>query len=150
MLEKMTVKGLLHQFSYELDFTNENGPAVKYITGPNGFGKTTILKLLVALYGADWKTMAALPFKSFDCVIDAKRLIVTKDEWLIVQDENSDEQDDLDVRLDILFEGQKPLQVSVKGRDGKFYTPKKSGDHSVEMILSQKKIFYPYIVYYFL
>lgn len=142
MLEKMTVKGLLHQFNYELDFTNENGPAVKYITGPNGFGKTTILKLLVALYGADWKTMAALPFKSFDCVIDAKRLIVTKDEWQIVQDENSDEQDDLDVRLDILFEGQKPLQVSVKGHDGKFYTPKKSGDHSVEMILSQKKILY--------
>lgn len=142
MLEKMTVNDLLHQFNYELDFTNENGPAVKYITGPNGFGKTTILKLLVALYGADWKTMAALPFKSFDCVIDAKRLIVTKDEWQIVQDENSDEQDDLDVRLDILFEGQKPLQISVKGRDGKFYTPKKSGDHSVEMILSQKKILY--------
>ncbi|WP_290735804.1 MULTISPECIES: AAA family ATPase [unclassified Fibrobacter] len=142
MLEKMTVKGLLHQFNYELDFTNENGPAVKYITGPNGFGKTTILKLLVALYGADWKTMAALPFKSFDCVIDGKSLSITKDECQIVQNDDSDEQDDLDVRLDILFEGQKPLQISVKGRDGKFYTPKKSGDHSVEMILSQKKILY--------
>lgn len=36
MLERITVKGLLRQFNYELDFTNENGPAVKYITGPNG------------------------------------------------------------------------------------------------------------------
>ena len=62
MLEKMTVKGLLNQFDYELDFTNENGLSVKYITGPNGFGKTTILKLLVALYGTDWKSIAALPF----------------------------------------------------------------------------------------
>lgn len=142
MLERITVKGLLRQFNYELDFTNENGPAVKYITGPNGFGKTTILKLLVALYGADWKTIAALPFKSFSCVIDGKSLSVTKNEWQIVQDENSDEQDDLDVRLDVSLEDQKPLCVSVKGRDGKFYMPKKSGDRSVEMILSQKKILY--------
>ena len=142
MLEKVTVNGLLHQFNYELNLTNENGPAVKYITGPNGFGKTTILRLLVALYGADWKTMAALPFRSFDCVIDGKNLSVTKNEWQIVQDENSDEQDDLDVRLGISLEEQKPLYISVKGRDGKFYTPKKSGDRSVEMILSQKKILY--------
>lgn len=142
MLERITVKGLLHQFNYELNLTNENGPSVKYITGPNGFGKTTILKLVVALYGADWKTMAALPFRSFSCVIDGKSLGVTKDEWQIVQDENSDEQDDLDVRLGISLEEQKPLYISVKGRDGKFYTPKKSGDRSVEMILSQKKILY--------
>lgn len=119
MLEKMTIKGLLNQFNYDLDFTNENGPSVKYITGPNGFGKTTILKLLVALYGADWKTMAALPFRSFDCVIEGKNLSVTKDEWQIVQDENSDEQNDLDVRLSISLENQDPLRISVKGRDGR-------------------------------
>ena len=142
MLEKMTVKGLLHQFSYELDFTNENGPAVKYITGPNGFGKTTILKLLVALYGADWKTMAALPFDSFECVMDGKTLSVTKEEWQIIQNDDSDEQDDLDVQLTILFNGQEPLRVSIRGRDGKFFTPKRNGDRSVEMILSQKRILY--------
>lgn len=142
MLEKMTIKGLLNQFNYDLDFTNENGSTVKYITGPNGFGKTTVLKLLVALYGADWKTMAALPFRSFDCVIDGKNLSVTKDERQIVQDENSDEQDDLDVRLSISLEDQDPLRISVKGRDGRFSTPKKSGDRSIEMILTQKKILY--------
>lgn len=142
MLEKMTVKGLLHQFNYELNLTNENGPAVKYITGPNGFGKTTILKLLVALYGADWKTMAALPFDSFECVMDGKTLSVTKEEWQIIQNDDSDEQDDLDVQLTILFDGQEPLCVSIRGRDGKFFTPKRNGDRSVEMILSQKRILY--------
>lgn len=142
MLEKMTVKGLLNQFDYELDFTNENGLSVKYITGPNGFGKTTILKLLVALYGTDWKSIAALPFKSLDCVIDGKKLNVAKEEWQIVQNDDSDEQDDLEVRLTISFDDQDSLYISIRGRDGKFYTPKKSGDRSVEMILSQKKVLY--------
>lgn len=142
MLEKMTIKGLLRQFSYELDFTNENGPSVKYITGPNGFGKTSILKLLVALYSTDWKSIAALPFESFDCVIDGKKLNVAKEEWQIVQNDDSDEQDDLEVRLIISFDDQKPLYISIRGRDGKFYTPKKRGDRSVEMILSQKRVLY--------
>lgn len=64
MLKKLDINRLFGTFSYSLDFINPEGDALKFITGPNGYGKTTILAFINSICRQDlgifWKT----PFES--------------------------------------------------------------------------------------
>ena len=62
MLKTLTVKSLFGLYTYELDFTNRDGSTIKFITGPNGYGKTTVLSLIYALYTCDFKAFMDIPF----------------------------------------------------------------------------------------
>lgn len=48
-MEKITrveIDGLFERFNYTLDFSNFDNPGLSIITAPNGYGKTTILKMI--------------------------------------------------------------------------------------------------------
>ena len=48
MITSIEIKGLYGLYDYKLNFLDEN--PVTIITGPNGFGKTTLLKIISHLY----------------------------------------------------------------------------------------------------
>lgn len=51
MLKSFYIKSLFGLYTYKLDLESESGGnSIKFITGPNGYGKTTILNILEALY----------------------------------------------------------------------------------------------------
>ena len=44
MIEQLIIRDLYDLYSYDIKFKNE--PNIQIITGPNGFGKTTILQIV--------------------------------------------------------------------------------------------------------
>ena len=59
-LERIRVTGLLGQYSHIIELP-QGEPAI--LTGANGTGKSTILRLINAVGSGDWPTLSRLPFK---------------------------------------------------------------------------------------
>ena len=68
MLTSVKIKSLFGLYSYELDFSNR----INFVTGPNGFGKTTILNLIEALYSCNFKYISGVVFDYFEATISNK------------------------------------------------------------------------------
>jgi len=61
-IKSVEIKNLFEIFDYDIGYAD--GENVLIITGPNGFGKTTILNILYSLFESEWK-YGYLPY-SFD------------------------------------------------------------------------------------
>ena len=62
-LQKISVKKLFGVFDHEVAFAK--GENVAIIHGPNGFGKTVMLRMTAALVNGDTKIFEAIPFLEF-------------------------------------------------------------------------------------
>ncbi|MBN2089420.1 AAA family ATPase [candidate division KSB1 bacterium] len=60
MLKNITIKGLFDQFNYKIDLKDQG---VTILTGPNGYGKTTILKIIYTFAIKNLVYFFQLPFK---------------------------------------------------------------------------------------
>lgn len=71
MLQKITIKKLFGRFDYNISLSNDG---VTILTGPNGFGKSTILKIIEAVSNRDVKFFFSLDFEaiSLDCGVNEK------------------------------------------------------------------------------
>ena len=61
MIKRITSKGLFGLYDYDIPFSEE--PAVKILTGPNGYGKTTLLLAISHLYKGDFWYFHFLDFQ---------------------------------------------------------------------------------------
>jgi predicted ATPase len=61
-LSKITINNLLNRFDYEINLNQESG--ITILTAPNGFGKSTILKLVQSIMIGAYSDVASIPFKS--------------------------------------------------------------------------------------
>lgn len=103
MLKKLDIRRLFGSFSYSLDFINPDGEALKFITGPNGYGKTTVLAFINSLcrhdLGIFWKTpFESLKFFFDEATIEFRQTISYKE----VEEEDFGPVRDK-VRLTVLF-----------------------------------------------
>lgn len=60
-MKHIEIKGLFNRFDYSFDF---GGQEIQMLTGPNGFGKSTILRCIKAFSDSDLRYFFPLPFKS--------------------------------------------------------------------------------------
>lgn len=92
MLKIIKVKSLFGLYSYELNLENTEASLIKFITGPNGYGKTTILEFIYSLYKGNLKMFSDIPFERLDFVFDNETVsIEQKKEYR--EQENSDEKE---------------------------------------------------------
>ena len=61
MIKRITSKGLFGLYDYDIPFSEE--PAVKILTGPNGYGKTTLVLAISHLYKGDFWYFHFLDFQ---------------------------------------------------------------------------------------
>ncbi len=67
-IKKITVNGLFERFCHDLTFSSSNRITIIY--GPNGFGKTTILRIIDNLFRAELRTLRRLPFEKLQVIFD--------------------------------------------------------------------------------
>jgi predicted ATP-binding protein involved in virulence len=102
MLNKLEIKLLFGLYSYKLEFTNGKDSNIKFITGPNGYGKTTILSLIFNLFERDFSKLANIPFSTLNFCFDDKNIYIERSEITENTDNSSDlKKENSDVTLNI-------------------------------------------------
>lgn len=77
IIKRLDVKGLYGFYDYSIDCAT--GELVKILTGPNGYGKTTLLQMIHHLLGADFWYFYTIPFLSFELELaNGRRFLLKK------------------------------------------------------------------------
>jgi predicted ATP-binding protein involved in virulence len=75
MLKKISINGLFDRFHYEIDLKEEG---ITILTGPNGYGKTTILKIIYSFAIKNLAFFFQLPFKEIIFALDNNNISLIK------------------------------------------------------------------------
>ena len=70
MLTRIKIQSLFNVYDYDIDLTNSDKTTVKFLTAPNGFGKTTILDFINAAMHQSYDKMFLIPFQQFELFYD--------------------------------------------------------------------------------
>lgn len=106
MLHRFKICGLYGLYNYDLCFDNSEHHII-FITGPNGYGKTTILKIIDAIYSLQFKDLLNIRFDSLEMQIDKCLITMSQD----VKRENVEEGIDyvnkpiVEIKLNISMPG---------------------------------------------
>lgn len=130
MLNGIYIEGLYGLYDYSLDFTRGEDKRLKIITGPNGYGKTTILQLIYALFCKDTDLFYQIPFTRVAFSIDDFVIQVGQTKTAIQPDEESDLPGD--EQISIYYE--------LEDKNGKKREAKIEGP--LELVLNAMKCFY--------
>lgn len=91
---RLEIEGLLGAFSYNLTFQTGRGVSVRFITGPNGYGKTTILYLIYSLFNQQFENFGGIEFDRLNFVFhDGKSIELRKTRKPLVQGEKDSNSD---------------------------------------------------------
>lgn len=121
MLSSIHIESLFDVYTYTLDL-KPNETSFRFITGPNGYGKTTILNMLNALYTGDIAALADIPFESLRLLFDDHYEVQVKQQRDYAEEEDSDEKNACDVFLHVVFKKRNEdsilYEVKWNSRDG--------------------------------
>ncbi len=136
MLKSLIIEGLFGIYDYNLQFSKSVDDKIRFITAPNGFGKTTILKFINGLYNCNFEIFFSVPFSSLIFQIDEIAVRIEQTKQSIMQ-ENIDGNDE--TFITILFGGN-------KGSNGyqlcQTDIMDKSGNSTVVDIVNQMDLFF--------
>lgn len=102
MLKNIQIESLYDLYDYTLDLMSEKA-AFHFITGPNGYGKTTILNIIDALYNNNTLSLADIPLKTVTLQFDDGCEVSVIQEREYTDDDAVDEHTLTDVKLKVKF-----------------------------------------------
>ena len=105
MLNTIYIEGLYGLYDYTLDFTNGDDKRLTIITGPNGYGKTTILQLIYALFHKDTDLFYTIPFQRLTFSIDDYVIRVIQTRSSVQPDVESDLPGDEQIKISFELNG---------------------------------------------
>lgn len=126
MLNSICVEGLYGLYNYTLDLTQGEDKRLKIITGPNGYGKTTILQLIYALLGKDTAIFYQIPFSRIVFSIDDYVIKILQTKTTTQPNEESDLPGDEKINISFELNGEKYAEI----------------DGQLELVLNTMKCFY--------
>ena len=94
-ISQITVSGLFNFFNHDLAF--KSGEPVTIMIGPNGFGKTMILRLINALFNLPIQTLSHFPFKTLVVTFDDGSTLHIAREY--AEQNTLEDQDPVPIRL---------------------------------------------------
>ena len=112
-ISRLIIKDLYDNYNYNIDFKNEEKEQITILTGPNGYGKTTILRILKSLNPKTLYYFRIIKFSEIRIFFnDGSKLKITQN-YKAESDNKSavDHKDDLEkeVRFDWNKAGGEPL-----------------------------------------
>ena len=141
MLNKLEIEGLYGLYSYSLDFTQGEDKKLKIITGPNGYGKTTVLQLIYALFCKDMDVFYQIPFSRVTFFVDDYIFRVVQTRTAIQPDEESDLPGEEDISIFFeMIDTKRQEERQVKTEDVGNRETKIEGPF--ELVLNTMKCFY--------
>lgn len=126
MLNSICVEGLYGLYNYTLDLTQGEDKRLKILTGPNGYGKTTILQLIYALLGKDTAIFYQIPFSRIVFSIDDYVIKILQTKTTTQPNEESDLPGDEKISISFELNGEKYAEI----------------DGQLELVLNTMKCFY--------
>lgn len=90
MLSEITIKALYGLYSYTLSFHPEKKQH-HFVTGPNAYGKTSLLKMINCLYKQDFMGLSSIVFDEFDLHFEDGFHIHIGQQRIDDEDPNSDD-----------------------------------------------------------
>ena len=127
MLTNISISNLFSLYSYELDLKTEDS-SVCFITGPNGYGKTSILKIIDNIYNGRWENLFDICFEKIGLTFSGGvRMSVVQTRKSLLE-EDSDELIDESVSLNVNFQLTSDYSYSfeVKNHSEKKFIPDKN------------------------
>jgi predicted ATP-binding protein involved in virulence len=107
-VRNISIKGLFGRFDYEIPLNLED--RITIIHGPNGFGKTAILRLIAAIFGPGNQTLLSTPFVELQIDFDnGANLTIVK---IYQKKDRNDEKQRPGIRF-VYQNGSKPQDFSV-------------------------------------
>lgn len=103
MLKSLYIESLFGLYTYDLNFTNQEDVAIKFITGPNGYGKTTILSLIYSMYSCDFDSLMKIPFQCLTFNFGNDIVEVHQNRLFKTEEDTSDEEHLSEIALSIIF-----------------------------------------------
>ena len=105
MITSIEIKGLYGLYNYKLKFVDEN--PITILTGPNGFGKTTLLKIINYLYNCNFWYFCMLSFQKIYVTFKEKNGVVSfiemSKEISVSMTEVSEVSNEVDKSLRIIY-----------------------------------------------
>jgi Predicted ATP-binding protein involved in virulence len=137
MLNKLDIYGLYGLYNYKLDFTEGEDHRLKIITGPNGYGKTTILQLIYALFCKDTDLFYQIPFSRVAFYYDDFIIQVVQTRTAVQPDKESDLPGDemISVYFEMVDLNQEAKKPDEKDKEAHL-------DGQLELVLNTMKCFY--------
>lgn len=89
MIHSIEIVGLFGMYDYLIDFRKSSKRGLLFMTGPNGMGKSTILRLIHALYNRDFLTLCEVPYSQLAFRFDQCDVALNR-QYYIHTEEKSD------------------------------------------------------------
>ena len=100
MLRRIEIKGLYGHYDYDLPLISGIRKNICFLTGPNGYGKSTILDLIAAFVKVDVKTFLNIPYDTITFYLKDYKVVLTQErteETVGPNDDFSSSDDDLPI-----------------------------------------------------
>lgn len=106
MLQRFQITKLFNLYSYDLNLSNGADDDIRFVMGPNGYGKTTILRFINAIYHKDLSVLVDKnnPFEKLIMTIDGAVLTIERVVKVAeTQEDDGDEGQETKVTLHCTF-----------------------------------------------
>ena len=103
MLTNLKIKKLFGLYNYDLTFSKSEDDRIRFITATNGYGKSTILRLIDAAFNHHLDTFFKIPFQELSVIVDNAVLNLRQVKDVVVSNNEDLEVVDKDEDVSILF-----------------------------------------------
>ena len=139
MLTNLKIKKLFGLYNYDLTFSKSEDDRIRFITATNGYGKSTILRLIDAAFNHHLDTFFKIPFQELSLIVDNAVLNLRQVKDVVVSNNEDLEVVDKDEDVSILFSigiGNSASTTTLTMDDVK------SGSKGLDDVLQQIEMFF--------
>lgn len=151
MLNKIQIFGLFGMYNFTIDLRESSKKGLLFMTGPNGMGKSTILRLINALYNKEFATLCEVEYKGIVFAFESCTISLKREEKIVTVDDKSDVPSKKIIELAYLYqsmptEGQSEFAESCSWAytDGALEksNDEKASTNSLDLLMESEKCLY--------